>query len=191
MCLTSQFTSEAKHALESQREHLINEDPLELSRRREQGQHLQAELQLKAASHVPVSPAGLCFVTAKLGYDTARKRAIQMSLQATSRCSHFSRSGCSAGYKKPSTVKYKVSVPDFKMWRTSLKSEVSHSSSFPKAALALIGEIENAGWFEARSSTDLIHGKSFPASEVLDPTIAGRLRKSITENVKRRVVINE
>ena len=47
--------------------------------------------------------------------------------------------------------------------RTSLKSEVSHSSSFPKAALELIGEIENAGWFEARSSTDLIHGKSFPA----------------------------
>ena len=77
------------------------------------------------------------------------------------------------------------------MWRTSLKSEVSHSSSFPKAALELIGEILNAGWFEARSSTDLIHKKSFPAFEVLHATIAGRLRKSITGNVKRQVVIEE
>ena len=71
----SQFTSEAKHALESQRGHLINEASLELSRRGEQAQHLQVELQFQAASHVSESPAGLCYFTTKLGYDTARKKS--------------------------------------------------------------------------------------------------------------------
>ena len=108
MCLISQFTSEANHALGSQREHLINEASLELSRRREQAQHLQAELQLKAASHVSESSAGLCYVTTKLGYDKARKRAIQMSLRKTSRCSHFSCSECFASFREPSSVKNKV-----------------------------------------------------------------------------------
>ena len=55
MCLRSQFTSEANHALRSQREHLINEASIELSRRRQQAQHLQAELQLQAESYLPES----------------------------------------------------------------------------------------------------------------------------------------
>ena len=77
------------------------------------------------------------------------------------------------------------------MWRTSLKSEVSHGSSSPKAALELIGAVEKVEWFEARSSSDSIHGKSCPAFEVLHSKVAGRLRKIITGNVKRHVVIDE
>ena len=55
MCLKSQFTSEANHALDSQLEHLINEASIELSRRRQQAQHLQAELQLQAESYLSES----------------------------------------------------------------------------------------------------------------------------------------
>ena len=55
MCLISQFTSEANHALDSQLEHLINEASIELSRRRQQAQHLQAELQLQAESYLSES----------------------------------------------------------------------------------------------------------------------------------------
>ena len=77
------------------------------------------------------------------------------------------------------------------MLRTSLESEVSHSSSFPKEALELIGEVEKVAWCQARSSSDSIHGKSCPAFEVLHSMIAGRLRKNITGNVKRHVVIDE
>ena len=55
MCLISQFTSETNHALDSQLEHLINEASIELSRRRQQAQHLQAELQLQAESYLSES----------------------------------------------------------------------------------------------------------------------------------------
>ena len=47
--LISQFTSEANQALESQRENLISEASIGLSRRDEHVQHLQAELQFLAA----------------------------------------------------------------------------------------------------------------------------------------------
>ena len=47
VCLISQLTSEANQALESQRDNLIIEASIELSRRREQVQHLQAELQVQ------------------------------------------------------------------------------------------------------------------------------------------------
>ena len=47
--LISQFTSEANQALESQRENLTSEASIGLSRRNEQVQHLQAELQCLAA----------------------------------------------------------------------------------------------------------------------------------------------
>ena len=54
-CLISQLASEATQALESQRDNLIGEASTVLSRRREQAQHLQAEIQVKAASHASES----------------------------------------------------------------------------------------------------------------------------------------
>ena len=47
--LISHFASEEKQTLESERDNLINEASMELSRRREQAPHLQAEVQLQAA----------------------------------------------------------------------------------------------------------------------------------------------
>ena len=75
MCLISEFTSEANHALESKREHLNNEASLQLSRRREQAQHLQAEFQFKAASHVPGKPSRPLLCYNKAGIRHSKKKS--------------------------------------------------------------------------------------------------------------------
>ena len=72
---------------------------------------------------------------------------------------------------------------EFRCWKMSFKSGVSHPSQHPRAAGLLIGEVEDADTITSTSVTR----KPMPDFENLDFKIASGLRKILTGNFKKQV----
>ena len=67
---------------------------------------------------------------------------------------------------------------EFKSWKISFKSEVSHSSQYPRAAMLRIGEVEDATSIDDRMTAAPKTGRPIPDFENLDFKIAADSGKS-------------
>ena len=75
--------------------------------------------------------------------------------------------------------------------KIGFKSELSHSSQYPRAAMLWIGEVEDEKSIDELISSASITGRSIPDFENLDFKIASGLRKILTGNFKKQVTTAE
>ena len=80
---------------------------------------------------------------------------------------------------------------EFRSWKISFNSEVSHSSQFPRHAMLWIGEVEDAESVDDLISSASFTGKSILDFENLDFKIASGLRKIVRGNLKKQVTTVE
>ena len=73
----------------------------------------------------------------------------------------------------------------------SFKSDVIHSSQYPRAAMLWIGEVEDAKSIDDIITSALINWDPIPDFENLDFRIASELRKIQTGNFKKQVTKGE
>ena len=76
-------------------------------------------------------------------------------------------------------------------WEISFKSEVSHFSQYPRAAMLRIGEVEDAESMDGLIASASWSGRPIPDFENLDFKIASGLRKILTGNFKKQVTTAE
>ena len=80
---------------------------------------------------------------------------------------------------------------EFRSWNIRFKSEVTHSSQYPRDAMLWIGEVEDAKSIDDLITSASITGKSKPDFENLDVNIASGLRKILTGSFKKQVTTAE
>ena len=80
---------------------------------------------------------------------------------------------------------------EFRSWKIRFRSEVSHSSQHPRAAMQWIGELEDAKSIDDRISSASIKEKSIPDFKNFVFKIASGLRKIPTGNFKKQVTTAE
>ena len=73
----------------------------------------------------------------------------------------------------------------FKARRANFQCEVSHCSSYPRADVESIGEVELVRSFEELRLLPSYRGKSMPDFEVPDSNVASMFRNILQRNLKR------
>ena len=75
----------------------------------------------------------------------------------------------------------KFTNPQFLMWKTRFKTQVTTCSDFPSDAMLWIKEVEMVDFLDELKSSRSVYGKDFPNFEVLDAKSASALNKNHPE----------